>query len=1010
MKRIDELRQTGQFVWLDYMRKGFLDSGEFARLVAFDGVSGVTANPSIFEKAIAGSSDYDDAVSAILAEDPRVEPKDLYERLAVSDLQETADILRSVYEKSGRKDGYVSLEVSPYLAHDAPGTIAEARRLWTLLDRRNAMIKVPGTAEGAVAIEELIAQGINVNVTLLFSRDQYEATAQAYLRGLARFGAAPSRDLNSVASVASLFVSRIDSAVDLILDSRTEPALAEVVRRLRGKVAIAYARVIYARYAEIFDSCDFALRGRGAQPQRLLWASTQAKDPAFRETLYLEELAGPETITTVPLATLAAFGRGGEIRGPTVLDDPKGARRVIDDLASLGIAIETIAEQLQKDGILLFCKAFDQILAALESKRRGILAASLPAESDGMGTFGPAIKARLASWDHDDVPARIWKHDPTVWVQKQGSAAEIENRLGWLTLPERMQPWIAGFHAFADSVRSEGIRTVVVLGMGGSSLAADVFARTFGSSTDHPELRVLSTSHPDAVRAATSTLDLSHTLFIVSSKSGTTVEPLALFAYFWTALEAVVDSPGRHFVAITDPGTPLAQLGVRLNFRGVFTASPDVGGRYSALTTFGLLPAATLGIDLEALLSSAWRMEEACAAFVAARDNPGLRLGAALGEFALAGRNKLTVVTPPGSSPFASWLEQLVAESLGKDGKGIVPILDEPILSPEAYAGDRVFVLMGGADHGMDGAEAGPPRTAPPVAGPSKVPGKSNRPIEESPQAFATRLAQRGHPVLRFGPFEELDMGAEMFRWEMAIVGAAKVLGVHPFNQPDVERAKELARESVGLASLPRGVAADREPKTGHVATVSVTDESHLATALDAFLVKSQAGDFLSIQAFLAPTPASSAALRDLRRALGETLRVPTTLGYGPSFLHSTGQLHKGGPPGGRFLQLVDRPSEDLPIMGSPGVALRAGARQRTAPSEAEPSADRVALEAATAFGTFGTLIAAQAEGDAQALRAAGRLLLRVHVGADPGTGIAHLVDVIAARRRAGADGRSRGL
>jgi transaldolase/glucose-6-phosphate isomerase len=817
-----------------------------------------------------------------------------------------ADVLRPVYNSTAGTDGFVSLEVSPRLARDTTETIAEARRIWDTVGRPNLMVKVPATPEGINAFEVLIAEGLNINVTLIFSLAQYEAVANAYIRGLAR-----SAHPEQVASVASFFVSRLDTAVDSALDGIGTPeALA-----LRGRIAIAESRVAYRRFSGLFHGEPFsALRQRHGHPQRLLWASTGTKNPLYSDVLYVEELIGPETVNTVPPATLDAFRNHGKARASleTGIED---AEATLARLANVGIDLQAINERLLAEGLAAFATSFEKLRATLEEKRRAIVVGSVDRQQLRVGTYQSKIDERIRSWSSADFSRRLWRKDPTLWASKP--LPELDDRLGWLTLPETMHECIPDLRAFAKEIKDEGIRHVVMLGMGGSSLAPEVYQRTFGSAPGHPTLLVLDSTHPAAVQAIDAQIDPALTLFIVSSKSGTTLEPLSFFRYFWQRVAQTTSTPGRHFVAITDPGTSLERLAAKRGFRRVFHAPPDVGGRYSALTVFGLVPAALIGIDIHRLLDRAWTMAEASAFCVPVSDNPALVLGAALGEQTRAGRDKVTFVASPSLAALPVWLEQLIAESTGKDDKGIVPVADEPVAAPGVYGSDRFFVHMQ-VDGDKDGA------------------------LDQQVAA----LEAAGHPVARIRLAEKADLGQEFFRWEMAIAASGQVLGIHPFNQPDVQLAKDLARDAMA------GGASKMIAAAASIPTVNLggsTRQNGLTTALDAWLADARPGDYIALHAYLAPTMETTAALQAIRVALRDRTQIATTLGYGPRFLHSTGQLHKGGPNTGLFLQVVDEPAERVPV------------------PETEYS--------------FAALIRAQALGDLLALTQRGRRVLRVNLG-----------------------------
>jgi transaldolase/glucose-6-phosphate isomerase len=906
MSALHALADAGQSIWFDYIRRSLIESGELAAIVG-DGITGLTSNPAIFENAIAGSTDYDAALRADIAEDRDAAPAARFERLAVADIRNAADVLRDVYETTDGADGFVSLEVSPHLAHDTESTIAEARRLWTLVHRPNLMIKVPGTPEGVPAIETLIADGINVNVTLLFALDQYEAAAEAYLRGLERTG-----DPARVASVASFFVSRVDTAVDRLLDGLGTQEATE----LRGTIAVANAKLAYARYRELFESERFArLAARGARPQRVLWASTGTKDPAYSDVLYVEELVGPNTVNTAPPATIEAFREHGRVRGATLLDDLTGARSAIDALSGLGIDLAAVTDRLTADGVKAFADAHDRLLSALEEKTAVLRATAESRQEMALGEYAPAVAGRLDVWHRAGVTSRLFEGDPTLWTEEP--KPEVADRLGWLTLPATMRPQLAALASFADEVRRDGIRDVVLLGMGGSSLAPEMYQAVFGNAPGRPRLTVLDSTHPVAVRRVGDAVDLDAVLFLVASKSGTTVETLSFFRYFWERMARRSGEPGRHFAAITDPGTPLVALARDHGFRRVFAADPEVGGRYSALTHFGLVPAALIGAPTDGLLDRAAEIAETI--------DPALALGAALGELAIAGRNKATLLASPSLDALPAWLEQLIAESTGKEGTGILPVANEPVGPPEVYGEDRVFVYF------------------------------ALRGDSDTAQAAAVdTIEAAGHPVIRITVDEAAGLGSEIYRAEAATAMAGAVLRINPFDQPDVQHAKELAGEAM-----------EGRGDEGAIPETAADDAAALSAAVQELLSVVRPGDYLAIQAFIAPSPGAEASLQRGRVAVRNRLRIATTLGFGPRFLHSTGQFHKGGTNVGVFLQVVDHAAPDLAV----------------------PDTD---------YG-FGGLIAAQADGDYRALVAGGRRVLRVCVGDEAAGGAERLAEALGA-------------
>lgn len=922
MTKLHQLAELGQSIWYDNIRRALLDSGELEALIEA-GVSGVTSNPTIFERAIAGSTDYDDALHRLVDAGKSVD--EVYEALILEDIQRTADLLRPIYDRTRGADGYVSLEVSPTLAYDMENTVAEAKRLFGALDRPNVMIKVPATPAGIPALETLIAAGININVTLMFSLDRYEAVANAYITGLER-RAAQGDDVSRIASVASFFVSRVDTAVDRALEELPQG------EDVKGKIAIANAKLAYASFCDIFSGERWEkLAARGARVQRPLWASTSTKNPLYPDTLYVDHLIGPHTVNTVPPKTLQAVLDHGTI-APTLESGLDVAREQLARLAELGVDLDDITEKLLEDGVAAFGKSFESLMDSIAEKRE-LLLAGWQHQSAHLGPYQGAVDKALDEMATNEIMSRIWAEDHTVW---KPDPAEIANRLGWLRTAQVMRSNIDALETLAEEVRDAGYTHVLLLGMGGSSLAPEVFRKTFGVQEGYLDLSVLDSTDPGAVLDHAERLDPSTTLFIVATKSGGTVETLSFFKYFysWLAGALGTDQAGAHFIAITDPGSRLADLAERHGFRATFLNDPNIGGRYSALSYFGLVPAALIGVDLAHLLDRALEASTACNSCVTADDNPGAWLGAVLGELAKAGRDKVTFVISPPIASFGDWVEQLIAESTGKEGKGIFPVVGEPLGSPEVYGDDRLFVHLR-----LDG--------------------------DDAYDAAIRALEDAGHPVVRLRQHDRYGLGALMFLWEMATAVAGHRLGINPFDQPNVEAAKVLARQMVAeyeeKGALPSG---DSVPLS--------------AAALDEFLRQAQPGDpatgsgrgYVALQAFVQPDKETDAALQTLRTRLRDQYELATTVGYGPRFLHSTGQLHKGDAGNGLFVQFTSEATQDAPI-----------------PDEAG---------APDATMTFGVLKTAQALGDYQALLDAGRQVIRFHLGRDVVHGLEQLVEGLA--------------
>ena len=527
-----------------------------------------------------------------------------------------------------------------------------------------------------------------------------------------------------------------------------------------------------------------------------------------------------------------------------------------------------------------------------------------------LGEYEEKVKKRLNLWESEGFTRRLWKKDPTLWFSEY--QPEITDRLGWLDLPERMREKIPEIVSWAGQTREEGFSHVVLLGMGGSSLSPEFFQKTFSPAPDFPDLIVLDSTHPLAIRTVEQKLDISRTLFVVSSKSGTTLETLSLFRYFWDKVKKKKDTPGRSFIAISDTGSPLIQMARERNFRKTFLPFSDVGGRFSAFSEFGLVPAALIGLDIRGLLDKGWLAAKNSGISIPVKQNPGLILGAALGELAQF-RDKLTLLISPSLSGFPPWMEQLIAESTGKAGKGIVPVVEEPLSPMETYSHDRIFVAF-----------------------------LTEEKLDKDLEKCLLALEALGHPTIHINLSEKLDLGQEIFYWELAVAAAGSVLGIHPFNQPDVQLAKNLARQA--MEKNKNGFDGGR----GVEEAISIEEERRFVSCLKAWLLSARPGDYISLQAYLAPSKKMTQYLKNIRSLFLNHTRLATTVGYGPRFLHSTGQLHKGGPNTALVLQIVDEPREVLSI----------------------PETDY----------SFASLIQAQALGDYHALLRRERRVLRVNV------------------------------
>ncbi|MBI2502725.1 MAG: bifunctional transaldolase/phosoglucose isomerase [Candidatus Latescibacteria bacterium] len=942
-----ELQKFGQSPWYDNIRRSLITSGELQHLIDEDQLRGVTSNPAIFEKAIAGSTDYDQAVRALVGQGRSAQ--EIYETLAIEDIQLAADLMQPVYQQTEGRDGYVSLEVSPYLAHDTEGTVAEALRLHRAVSRANVMIKVPATPEGLPAITRIIAEGINVNVTLIFSRQVYQQVAEAYMAGLEGL-AAKGGQVGKVGSVASFFVSRIDTLIDAQLAARLKaserPRERTELQSLIGKVAIANARLAYRLYQQLCASPRWqALAAKGAQTQRLLWASTSTKDPSYRDVVYVEELIGPDTVDTIPAATFTAFRDHGRCRA-SLEEGVEEARDTMEMLAYVGLDMGALCQKLLDDGVWLFADAFDKLLGAVEQKRQALLGTLLDRQVYVLGAHQASVDQTLEEWRREGKVRRLWSGDASLW-----SDTDEGQWLGWLHVAEQQLEQVTNLKELAEEAKKEGFVHILLLGMGGSSLCPEVLGLTFGQVAGYPRLHVLDSTVPAQVRTFEAQVDLKRTLVVVASKSGSTTEPNVFRNYFFDRMQKLVgERAGEHFIAITDPGSRMEVDARERNFRRICMGVPAIGGRYSALSNFGMVPAALIGLDVRAFLERTERMVHSCASCVPPRENPGVVLGVILGELAKVGRDKVTIIASPGISDLGAWLEQLLAESTGKEGRGLIPVDDEGLGPPKVYGQDRLFAYLRldpSPDAGQDAA--------------------------------LEALEKAGHPVVRISLADTLALGEEFFRWEIATAVAGSVLGINAFNQPNVQESKDYTREltdqyeqSGRMPAEPPVLSAEgiqlyadqanaaflaqAAPKTGFPAG---SLESYLA----AHLGRLEAGDYFALNVYVEMNALHQEKLQSIRLRVRDARQVATTLGYGPRFLHSTGQLHKGGPDTGVFLQLTAADAQDLPIPGRKF--------------------------------SFGVLKDAQALGDFLALSKRGRRLLRVHLPAQVPTALDRLMQAV---------------
>ncbi len=935
--QLQQLLADGQSVWLDNLRRNMFASGELKRLID-QGLRGMTSNPTIFEKAIGAGVDYDEQLKSLLGTEKDADA--LFWDLAVQDIQNACDAFRPVFDSSGGNDGFVSLEVSPLLAGDTAGTTAMAKELWKRVDRPNLMVKIPGTDEGVPAIEECIYEGININVTLIFAVEFYEKTAQAYINGINR-RVAEGKPVDAIRSVNSVFVSRIDSAVDKILDDRIakgETALSPLL----GKIGIANLKLTYQKFKELFHGEGFAkAKAAGAAVQRPLWASTSTKNPSYPDLMYVETVIGPDTVNTMPPNTLAALLDHGTVVADTVetgLDDARATAKALQDA---GISLYDVTHKLQVDGVASFSDSFAALLGAIVYKQK-ILSGGSERVAFSLGKTDGPFDAALAGLVKSDFLTRLWNKDASLWSNDPAHAEIIAHALGWLDIPEHLMEAVPRLKAFAEEVKS--FAHVAVLGMGGSSLAPDILRATFGRIEGRPQLHVLDSTDPVQIAELDEAIDVSRTLFLVASKSGTTTEPNAYYAYYHEKVVKAVGSEnaGSHFVAITDPGTTLAVEAKEAGFRTSFENDPNIGGRYSALSFFGMVPAAAAGYDVNLLLDRGLGAMHGNAKTADPSKARGVRFGAAIGGAATAGRDKLTIVTHPKVRAFGAWAEQLIAESTGKLGKGIVPVEGETLGAPEVYGDDRLFVYVGSTVAGVGCAEI---------------------------DARIAALEAAGHPVIRLSMNDTYDVGEQFYLWEIATAAAGSVLQIDAFDQPNVQESKDNTKAllaeyaSKGSIDEPAANVDGNSFDITYLAGSKHLHASDTATALVELLAQVTAGDYVALTAYVARNDANEALMQTLRLKIRDAKKVATTVGFGPRFLHSTGQLHKGGPNTIVALQITADPQDDLPIPG-----FNVG---------------------------FRTLEAAQALGDFQSLDKRDRRGARIHLKGDVERGLRALIDAV---------------
>lgn len=867
-----DLFEAGQSPWLDFISRSILDSGALKELISAKGVKGVTSNPSIFEKAISDSkAGYEKDIQRLIAAGATT--FEIYDSLTIADIRRACDLFLPVFNETKGGHGFVSLEVSPVLSYKTEETLHEARRLFKAVNRPNLMVKIPATKEGIPAIQAAISEGININITLMFSRKHYHDVAWAYINGLRNFKR-KGGDLRKVFSVASVFVSRIDTLLDKKLEAQGKNN-SEVLE-LRGKAAVANSKQIYQDFKEIFCGREFeSLKSAGANVQKVLWGSTSCKNPAYPDLIYVETLVGKDTVNTMPQNTLESLLDHGNVTADTIEKGIGEANLAVQKLKKAGFNLEVIGEQLQKDGVKLFMDAFDSLMKTIEVKKMeklkagkkqfGSLDFSMSAEITDL------FKKKAAEFERKNFLERFFNKDVSLWKDDAVHQAVIQNRLGWVRAHEWMLGKVHEIDHFVDEIRAAKITSVVLLGMGGSSLAPEVMSLICKPKAGkHPKFFMLDTTDPSAILTVEKKINLKSTLFIVASKSGGTVETVSQFRYFYERVQktlgakAGLEKVGSSFIAITDEGSGLQKTAEDKKFRKVFVNLTDIGGRFSAISFFGLVPAALMGIDIRELLKSAESLFQVALTEKDLTKNPAVAPGILLGILAQKGIDKLTLLGAEKCLPFGAWLEQLIAESTGKEGRGVIPVDTEPCAPASFYGKDRVFLFIG-----------------------------SKTPSEFRKNNLSALSLEWPSPT---------SLGAEFLRWEIVTSVAGMVLGINPFDEPNVKESKDATGKILSeFKATGKLIAPAKDAKSAD---------------LPSFLSKLKKNGYVVLLSYTQRTPTIQKAFNRSRSELRKKLGCPVLLGFGPRYLHSIGQLYKGGPRTGLFVEFFAKDLKDIKVPG----------------------------------------------------------------------------------------------
>lgn len=931
MHILTELEKINQSIWLDNIRRDLILTNRFLQLIEENKITGVTSNPSIFEKAILNTTFYEKTIADLCEKDFSLE--ELFETIIIDDIQRTADILQNVYEKTGGLDGYVSVEISPKLAYDAVKTIDEAERLFIKIGKPNVMIKVPATKEGVHAIHELIKKGINVNATLIFSVEKYVEVANAYINALS-YRMNNNLPVDKIFSVASFFVSRIDTQIDAEIDKLIkkckDAGKKKNLENLKGKSAISNCLCVYEKYIELYSTDIFKkLSQSGARKQKLVWASTSTKNPDYPDTLYVDELALQDTINTLPEQTITAFKNHGTINDNDFGKRLAEAKNHLKKIEKIGINMQKILDELEKDGVQKFVQSYESILNHLKTKKE-ILLKKNSAEPTCFDSYKSEFLRMKSNLEFTGFVKNLWEKNPFLWKKDEEHIKIIKNSLGWIDLPYKMLSHVKEIETFRDEILKDGFKYAVLLGMGGSSLAPEVMRAMF-QKPEFPKLFVLDTTNPDWIGHVEDSIDIKKTLFIFSSKSGSTIEPNSQFKYFWSIFEKnKVQNPGFNFIAITDSGTHLEKMAKEKKFRKIFINPSDIGGRFSALSYFGLVPASICGTNIKILLERAADMANACKTGDIEK-NPGILLGLYIAVLWKHGRDKLTLIMPRKMESFGLWIEQLIAESLGKEGKAVIPVCGEELSRVSKYQNDRFFV-----------------RT------------RVSSFEDETSTHKLENLANYNHPVYNINIRDFYDLGSEFYRWEIATSTAGALMHINPFDQPNVQEAKDQTLKILhtltrtGIRQCGFGVRGKPQYSTNKLAVFVSNAIKKLHSPISGYedifwciFSALKQKEYIAILAYFPPDSNIEQELKNLRENLKNLTCSATMTGYGPRYLHSSGQMHKGGPDNGVFIILTNDCKKDINIAGEKY--------------------------------TFYNLEMAQAIGDFNTLNSKGRRVLRIH-------------------------------